>query len=372
MIKILFMIPSITGGGAEKVLRNLVNNMDQDSFDITIQTVEEEKNVDKYLAQGIHYRALNHCKTRLGKILFSYWFRLLAELKLVYPVYIKGDYDIEVAYLECDATKVMSASTNKKALKIAWVHCDLTKKEGFLKKVSKSKKYYQAFDQVVCVSEDVRKAYVKLFGTKPESVVLYNVIDEDEIFHKSEEALPIEQDNSVKNLLAVGRLSRQKGYDQLIEACAKLKSDGYHFQLRILGEGPEREKLEGLIQRFQLEHIVELVGFVENPYPYMKVADCIVCSSRYEGLSTVVIEGLILGKIIVTTPCSGMKELLGKSEYGIIAEDGENGLYNSLKKIMDSKEIEVQYASAARKRGEDFKKSSIIQKTEEFLIDNLE
>ena len=113
MIKILFFIDGITGGGAEKVLRTLVNNMDQSKFDITVQTLEES-DPTQYLVPGIRYKAINRCKTPLGLKLFHYWVRLCAELKWLYPLYIKDDYDIEVAYLECGPTKIMAGSTNKR------------------------------------------------------------------------------------------------------------------------------------------------------------------------------------------------------------------------------------------------------------------
>ena len=114
MTKILFFIDTVTGGGAEKVLRTLVNNMDQKKFEITVQTIDEADPA-VYLVPGIRYKAINRCKSGLGKKLFSYWVRLCAELKWLYPLYIRDDYDIEVAYLECGPTKILAGSTNKKA-----------------------------------------------------------------------------------------------------------------------------------------------------------------------------------------------------------------------------------------------------------------
>ena len=262
MTKILFFIETLTGGGAEKVLRTLVNHMDQTRFEITVQTVEQ---VDPkgLLAPGIRYQAINRCRTRLGKKLFSFWIRLCAQMKLLYPLYIRGDYDIEVAYLECGPTKILAGSTNKKAKKLAWVHCDLAKKEGIADQTDQLKKYYQAYDKVVCVSENVRESFVRQFGPDPEAVVLYNVNDEEEILEKAVAFdAPRAKDN---NLVAVGRLTRQKGFDRLIEACAALKRDGYLFHLRILGEGPERQKLEQLILQNGLSDAVELLGFQQNP-----------------------------------------------------------------------------------------------------------
>lgn len=366
MIKILFYIDTLSGGGAEKVLCNLVNNMDQSKFDITVQTTEACDH-QKYLVDGIHYRAINRCKTKLGQKLFSYWFRLCAELKLAYPLFVKGNYDIEVAYLETGATKIIAQSTNQKAVKLAWVHCDLSQKAGFKEKREKLASQYQKFSRVICVSNDSKKSFDSLFGDCTASIVLYNVIDESEILEKASKPLPIVQDDNIKKLLAVGRLSKEKAFDRLIEACMQLKRDGYQFCLNILGDGPEHRSLEKLIQDNSLEDVIELVGFTENPYPYMKASDCIVCSSKTEALSTVILESLILGKAIITTPCAGMQELLGDSEFGLIAEDTETGLYDSIRKMLDSDELVNRYALAARKRGTDFFKEKVLQETQSFF-----
>ena len=101
MIKILFFIDSISGGGAEKVLRNLVNNMDQSKFEITVQTINDSAKADTLLKDGIRYKTINRFKNRVINGLYQYWIRLCAEVKILYPLYIRDNYDIEVAYLEC-------------------------------------------------------------------------------------------------------------------------------------------------------------------------------------------------------------------------------------------------------------------------------
>lgn len=367
MIKILFFIDSISGGGAEKVLRNLVNNMDQSKFDITVQTVDDCDH-KKYLSDGIHYKSINRCKTKFGKKLMNYWYRFCTEFKLTYQLYIKDDYDIEVAYLECGATKVMSASTNKNALKLAWVHCDLQKKGITDEKYGR---YYSNFDKVVCVSQSVKESFDALFGKYSDSVVLYNVIDEDEILEKASDKVEWSCKPEQKRLLALGRLSQEKNYAKLIDVCGKLRDDGYQFYLNILGEGPEHENLEQKISKIHLEDYVELKGFTSNPYPWIRTSDIIVCSSLYEGLSTIVQEALILGKPVVTTPCGGMKELLGDSEYGFITDASEDGLYKGIRMIFDSPNSEKQYADVARNRGYDFYKEKVITETEDFFMSRL-
>lgn len=371
MIKILFFIPSLSGGGAEKVLCNLVNHMDQDQFDITVQTIEEGQ-PEKYLNQGIRYRSISHCRTGLGKKLFSYWFRLLAELKLIYPFYIKDDYDIEVAYLECDATKVMAASTNKKALKLAWVHCDLEKNDGVAENAARVKKYYDKYDRAICVSEDARNGYVALFGEKPESEVLYNVIDDEEILTKAEESMPAGFQKHRFTIVSVGRLTPQKNYIRLLKTHKKLLDAGIEQDLWILGEGEERQMLEAYIRENHLNDSVVLAGFQKNPYPFIKAADLVVCSSNFEGYSTFVTEAVILGKPIVTTDCAGMHELLGASEYGLITENEDEAFYDGMKKMLTDAELRKHYAEKAAIRGKDFSAREIVRTTEDFMVDLLE
>lgn len=371
MIKILFFIPGLSEGGAEKVLCNLVNNMDQSKFDITVQTLDSFE-PRQYLREGIHYKAINYCKTKLGKKIFSYWYRLCAQLKLAYPFFVKGDYDVEIAYLETGATKIIAQSTNRRALKLAWVHCDLSKKEGMADSVKKVRKQYKAYDKIVCVSDDVCIGFHKLYGGELETVVLHNIIDDEEIMQKAEIPIDTFKVNDRKQLLAVGRLTEQKNFTNLIDTCSRLRKDGYQFHLYILGEGPERENLKNQIKKLHLENIVELKGFTNNPYPWMKAADIIVCSSKYEGISTVVQEAFILGKPIVTTPCTGMHELLGDSEYGLIVENSEVGLYEGLKKLFDDPEKEQYFAYASQERSKEFVKKKIIRETETFFLRELQ
>lgn len=367
MIKILFFIDSIAGGGAEKVLRNLVNNMDQDKFDITVQTIDHAP-AEKYLRKEVRYKSINRLRNPLLKKMYQYWIRLCAELKILYPLYIKGDYDIEVAYLECGPTKIIASSTNRKAVKIAWVHCDLEKKEGFTDSIEKTKKYYEKYDKIVCVSEEVQLGFQKLFGTKFKTIVENNVIDEEEVLSGASEQIEWDSKNGQKRLLAVGRLVQQKNFTYLIDTCAKLKDADFSFQLIILGEGPERHKLEKQINELNIWDCIKLQGFCANPYPYMREADIIICSSLYEGISTVVQEALILGKPIVTTPCTGMEELLGESEYGVIAENTQDGLYKALVRLFNSEELLDQYRYKAAIRGKFYWKKRIVHQTEQILI----
>ena len=363
MIKILFFIETLEGGGAEKVLRNLVNNMDQTKFDITVQTVWP-CDFEKYLVKGIRYKSMYSERNSIN----SMRYRVAAETGLAYKLHIKDGYDIECAYLEAGATKVLSASTNKKGKKLAWVHCDLLKAmdnpEAF---TEKTKQYYSKFDRIACVSENVKDSFIELFGDTVPTDVMYNTIDDDEIREKAEKPMPENVEKQRFTVVTLGRLTTQKGYDMLLKAHKRLMDDNYEYDLWILGEGPDRSVLEQYIKDNGLEDSVKLYGFLDNPYPFIRTADLLVCSSRWEGLSTFVTEGVIIGKPIVTTDCTGMRELLGDSEFGLITENDEDGLYNGMKTMLSDKALRKHYAEKAAERGRDFSARVLARKTEEYF-----
>ena len=172
--------------------------------------------------------------------------------------------------------------------------------------------------------------------------------------------------------LHAGLVAHQKGYDRLLRVHKALIDHGLEYDLWILGEGDQREALEACIRENGLSDSVRLFGFRENPYPYLKAADLLVCSSRYEGFSTFVTEGVILGKPIVTTDCTGMRELLGDSEYGLITENSEAALLEGMRRMLEDSHLRMQYAEKAKARGEDFSARQLTGKTEQFFLNMVE
>lgn len=363
MIKILFFIETLEGGGAEKVLRNLVNNMDQTRFDITVQTVWPCDS-EKYLTRGICFKSLFPSRSALNNLRY----RFEAETGLAYKLHIRDNYDIEVAYLECGATKVMASSTNKKAKKLAWVHCDLLKAmdrpDSF---ADRTKLFYKKYDKVVCVSENVQRSFISLFGEDIPTEVVYNTIDDEEIREKAGEPFLENIKKQRLTVVSVGRLSAPKSYLRLLKSHKRLLEEGFDHDLWILGEGPERPALEEYIALNNLQESVTMFGFQENPYCFMKEADLLVCSSEYEGYSTFVTEGIILGKPIVTTDCGGMREILGNSEFGLITENSESGVYEGMKKMLADEQCRQNFSNKAKKRAESFMSKSLARDTEAFF-----
>ena len=370
MIKILFFIDKFAYngsiGGAEKVLITLVNHMDPNKFDITVQTLYPDEYAE-LLNPNIKYKYCYPKKTSFS----NYLFRVEAQLGLTYPLHIKGDYDIEVAYLEAETTKIMAASTNKKAKKVAWVHCDfevaVKDKELFIKKTANQ---YRKFDKIACVSEKCKESFISMFGNNPEVAVIHNVIDDKEILNKAKQPLPANVLKQKMTLCTVGNFTPPKNHIRLLSSARKLHEDGFDFDLWIIGDGQQRPMIEEFIRDNHMDLYVILFGFQKNPYPYMREADTLVCSSNYEGLSTFISEGLILGKPIVTTDCSGMRELLGDSEYGMITANEDNAFYQGLKDMLSKNINQLQYCSEkSLERGKMFSADYLTKYTEKFFED---
>ncbi len=360
MIKILFFIENLSEGGAEKVLRDLVNHMDQTKFDITVQTVWP-CDASKYLVSGIRYKSMYPLKNRIN----GYRYRAEAALGLAYPMHIKDDYDIECAYLEMGPTKIMASSTNKKAKKLAWIHCDLTKAvsdpQAFAERTAK---WYAEFDKVICVSKSVKERFDELFLNQFDSEFIYNVIDDAVIREKALLPLPSGFDKRRVAVLSAGRFTAQKCFIRLLTAHKRMIDEGFEHDLWILGDGPDRPMLEQFIESNGLQDSVRMPGFIENPYPFMREADLLACSSIYEGYSTFITEGVILGKPIVTTDVSGMRELLGDSEYGLIVANNDEMFYNGYRRMLSEPGFMEKYAAAASLRSKVFSAHALTETTE--------
>ena len=370
MIKILFFIDKFgyngSIGGAEKVLITLVNHMNPKKFDITVQTLYPDEYAE-LLNPYIKYKFCYPKKSSFSNNLF----RVEAQLGLTYPLHIKGDYDIEVAYLDAETTKIMAASTNEKAKKIAWVHCDfevaVKDKELF---INKTVNMYRKFDKIACVSEKCKESFISMFGNNPEVVVIHNVIDDKEILDKAKQPIPEDVLKQKMTLCTVGNLTPPKNHIRLLSSVRKLHEDGFDFDLWIVGDGQQRPTVEKYIRDNQMDSYVTLVGFQKNPYTFMREADILVCSSNYEGLSTFISEGLILGKPIVTTDCSGMNELLGDSEYGMITPNEDNAFYQGIKGMLSKDSNQLQhYSEKSLERGKMFSADYLTEYTEKFFED---
>lgn len=361
--KILFLIESLAGGGAEKILSVLALRLEKGKFDVTVMTVVDTGIHAEQVRQVVNYHSLLGVPpvTLLARIWYWCRYKLVYSLppSWIHRVFIREHYDVEVAFIEGFSTKLIAASPNPHSRKLAWVHTDLCGNHWtntVFRNLRQETSAYGQFDRIACVSRQVKEGLATLFGVKESAVVLYNPIDSQEIRRLATEAMGEPHSMPCRlRLVSTGRLTEQKGYDRLLEIHRRLLFDGLDHELWILGEGPQRSQLEAYIRQHHLESSVQLLGFQANPYTYLRQCDFFVCSSRVEGFSTAVTEALILGLPVITTDCSGMKELLGSNnEFGIVTENDKAALCEGLRSMLANPELLAHYRRQAAIRGEVF------------------
>ena len=366
MLKVLFLINSLGQGGAEKVLVNLVNNMDKTKFDITVIALFGGGVNEQFLDKTIHFKSL-FSKMLPGN---SKIMKLFSP-KQLHKLLIKDRYDIEISYLEGPTARIISGCSDKFTKLVSWIHVeqhDLESASSSFRNSAEAIKCYNRFDRIVCVSEYVKKDFMSIFNLKNACIVLYNTVESKIIKEQSEyEAEEIIKDDALK-LIAVGTLKKSKGYERLLRIIYRLKNEGYRVHLYILGIGPMQKKIEEYIVETKLENNVTLLGYKINPYKYVKKCDLFVCASYTEGFSTATTESLIVGTPVCTVEVSGMKEMLGNNnEYGIVTENSEDGLYLGIKTFLEQPQLLSDYKNRAQKRGNIFNTKNTVNSVEEML-----
>lgn len=379
MKKILFFTNGLYGGGAEKVLQTLLYYIDKSKFKITLYSLRQEK-LNNLYPKDIIYRYIfssySEQSSFLRKILVKgknkilLWIYYHCSPRIFYKLFIKESYDTEVAFIEGYATRIISGSPNPNSKKIAWVHINLEINHWTTIAYQNSKEEeeaYTKFNQVISVSRSVQATTEKLFKNINNSITLYNPIDTNNIIQLSSQFVPFKESLQRIRLVSVGRYVQQKAFHRLVSITAQLITEGYNIELWLVGEGEQRIALEKQIESLNLKDRVFLTGFQNNPYPYIKNADVFVCSSLTEGYSTVVTEALILECPVVTTDCSGMKELLLNGKCGIITENNEEALYKGIKLFLDSPNIQQQLKQNIRIFNTRFDIHSLMNNIEKIL-----
>jgi len=369
---ILFLIESLSGGGAEKVLSVLLKHIDKTKFNITLCTIVDTGIYAEEVKRYVKYTSIlgnPQKKNLLGKILYKILYLLIYRIlspQLIYTLFIPKGNDIEIAFIEGFCTKILSHSTNKKAKKIAWVHTDLINNHwitSVYKNKQEEKKSYQRYDKIIGVSNTATNAIKQLYNVN-NAITLYNPIENDNIRKRANEPIALPPKVQAVRMVTVGRFVPQKAYDRLLRIIKRLYEDGYSIELWILGDGEQRSMLEEYINTHSLNKIVTLWGFQKNPYPFFKYSNIFVCSSISEGYSTAVTEALILELPVITTACSGMDELLLNGKCGLITNNTEEDLYFGIKKCLDHPDILSTYKIQIRQRNKEFELSNRISQIE--------
>ncbi|WP_207725340.1 glycosyltransferase [Clostridium hominis] len=368
MKRILFVMNNLNCGGAEKALISLLETIDYSQYSVDLLLFKKEglflskvpKEVNildepenyKYFDMSTKKAVYELLKKRdfknaIARLLSVYIFKT-EKIKSVMEQRvwkylsislkeIDTEYDVAIGYLEKNPVYFCVDKVNARQ-KIGWIHNDYEKLE--MNKYIDNK-YFNKLDYVFTVSDECLNVLKRTFPQYTDKFkLMHNIISQNTIKKLSLEKISdLSFSNKNINIVSVGRLNYQKGFELAIEACATLKERGYKIRWNILGDGEERSKLECLIKKLKLENEFKLLGIKENPYPYIANSDIYVQPSRFEGKSIAIDEAKILNKPIVVTNFSTSKDQIVNGFNGLICDMNSKALAKEIERLINDKNL---------------------------------
>ncbi|MBN2279908.1 MAG: glycosyltransferase [Candidatus Marinimicrobia bacterium] len=320
MKKILFLLPNLEAGGAERVVLNYTRILDPSKYEMTLIIVNDYGDLQTYIPDHVNLVNLNIIRTRQA------YFKLIRTINSIQPEYIFSSTDrTNVLLLMAKAfllgkPKIIIREPNTPSAQFGENYLNST----YFKLM---KFFYPKTDILVAQTEAMKMELLKTFSIPKHKIqVIPNPIDKKFIDDQKERIIE-SFDHSKINIVASGRLHRQKGFDFLIKAFTEVVRKNDDFRLYIIGKKDVKDnctaELETLIVKLKLSNHVKLLGFQSNPYPFYKNADLFVLSSRWEGLPNVVLENLYIGTPVVATRCVPvLSELIVDGKNGNLCDFG--------------------------------------------------
>ena len=340
---LLFILPSLSGGGAEKSLITLLSLIDYSRYDVDLFLFRREglflPNVPgevNIIDGGEGYSSFDgeaaaYIKKCIKDLRFfdavnrALYSRAVASgdrkavwncLKKALPK-IKKHYDAAIGYLEGNANYYCVDCVDAD-IKIGYVHNDYSKlglDSDF------DRPFFEKLERIVSVSPECSDVLKKTFPSLAEKVFTVENISSPEALRQLAVGTPEEYTGAVgKILLTVGRFSPQKGYDTAVDAAKILKDNGVAFRWFAIGKGELKSRIEEKINEYGLQEHFILLGEKSNPYPYIKGCDIYVQPSNFEGKSIAIDEAKAFSKPIVATKFSTVFDQLCDGETALLAE----------------------------------------------------
>jgi glycosyltransferase involved in cell wall biosynthesis len=360
---LMFVIPSLVGGGAEQVLVNLIGGLSKDKYEISIVLFE---NKGEFLPDVPYWVQIHDLRKTSRLSFFCMVFRLRALLKRLGP----DTVECYMPYANL-VTALAWRLAGGRARLVMSVHNHLTSELKRDRQVWLKRFLYRTTlnwaDAIICVSRGIGSDLSANHGIKAEKIrVIYNPFDLDNIDRLKNE--PLDIIGLAGYVVAVGRLTRQKGYPYLLEAYSLIHKE-VKEGLVILGQGEDEEMLKELAHNLGIESRVSFVGFQTNPYKFLRNASLFVSSSLLEGFGNVIVEAMACGVPVICTDCPfGPAEIVTNGEDGIlVAPSDEYTLSRAMLKVLKDDELRRKFAILGRRRAETFRKEEIIPQYEEMF-----
>ena len=348
MKTILFILPDLNQGGAERVITTLCNELDRTKFCPKLVLFKMEGYYLNHLKKDVEIIELNVERIRYSifkivplinklqpNIVFTGWGEISAFLSPLIPLFKK--------------TKFITRETNV-------VSQHVTRKEILF-----FYRFYNNFHQIIAQSDDMKNDLVKNFRISENRIVkINNPVDFDLINQMKSQKINLGFDKGYKNIVVIGNLSPRKGFDLLLKVMNELKEE--KIKLTILGDGAFKDELLQQKNELKLDNVT-FQGNVANPFVYLNAADLFILSSRYEGFPNVLLEAGACGMYSLANNCpGGINEIIQENINGEIypIEDTE-GFAEKIKSILDKEHSSDKIINSIHSR---FSKDIIIKQYE--------
>lgn len=369
--RVLFIDGPLGGGGAERVLIDILRNIDYERFDVDLAVICRGGVLMNEIPQHVNVIELWNGYSLSYKIAFrmSKWMHCNWLLsRKMHGKKLRKDYDIEISFLEGMPLK-LGALRKTTAKKATWVHADL-----FAHRYEMSQFYpgeeieaYNKMDIVVNVSKDCEDAFCRRFpDCKSEKRVIYNPIDRSKIERMANECA-ISGTDGFLTVITVGRLTRPKNPERLLQVAELARQEGLPVKFKWVGDGELKTSMERMRDEMGLHDMVEFTGFTTNPFPHIKAADMMMVTSDFEGFCLVICEAMCLGVPVISTRTAGPSEIIGDNEYGVLADLSAEALFEALKQLAYNHEERRVIAQKARVRPDAYSVENTIQKLYDLL-----
>lgn len=368
--KILFVIPTLSGGGSERVMVHLIRNIDRSKFNPCLVLFEKKGQYLEDLPSNIQIFEL-----KKGGYKYGFQWLILFKLRKLIE---KQKPDIILSfmwYTNLIALIARSLSKSKCRIAVSERYGLLISHEGWLIELLRRQVirfFYPKANLIIVNAKEMGIQLRKMLNISENKIaVIYNPVDLKKINQLCiKDAHHLWYKEQIPIITAVGRLTLQKGFTYLLKAVRiLLLSEGIQCRLVILGRGPEQERLEKLAVELGINTNVEFFGFQTNPYKYLARSTVFVLSSLYEGFPNVLLEAMALGIPSVATRCpTGPDEIITEGVDGILVPSAdEKAIADAIKKLLLDDDLRKRLSEAGKRRIQDFAVEKIVKQYEDAI-----
>ena len=374
-IKVLFRHRSMEMGGVEKVMLSVLNNLDQEKFEMTVCLSLNQGELRDEFPSHIRKVFLTEGKEDFSKNKFIQKFQLfkrklqLEKLsknpEIVDKEILKENYDIEIGMTYNDFELILNSS-NKNSKKIGWFHSEinLPKLQPLVPKILE---HFPQMDHIIYCSEKIQKIMHEVYPNLqyPAESVIINAIPIEEIKKKAEENISDLPKNPV--FVSIGRLHTRKGYHKLMDAHFQLLKDGFPHSVLIIGDGEELPNLLAQQKKLGVTETFVFAGNKMNPYPYLKNADFFIMPSESEAWPLVIAEALILQKPIIATKVGDVETMIKDRKTGYLIDYKTEEICEAMKEFLTNESLISEIKENLKSIENEFDNQKIFDEVEKIL-----